>query len=50
MRASILQLFAACVLTAAVEFVTGEDDPGVRAVCGLAVALSAVRAAAVMFQ
>ena len=50
MRASILQLFAACVLTAAVEFVTGEDDPGVRAVCGLAVALSAVRAATVMFQ
>ena len=43
-----MQLFAACFLTATVEYVTGEDDPGVRAVCGLAVALSAFRAAAVI--
>ena len=45
-----MQLFAACMLTTAVEYVTGEDDPGIRAVCGLAVALSAVRAAAVMLR
>ena len=45
MRVSLMQLFAACVLTAAVEYVT-EEAPGVRAVCGLAVALSAVRAVA----
>ena len=50
MRAYIVQLFAACVLTAAVEYATGEDDPGVRAVCGLAVALSAVRAVAAMLR
>ena len=50
MTASFAQLFAACVLTAAVEYVTGEDDPGVHAVCGLAVALSAVRVAAVILR
>jgi len=50
MRASLMQLFAVCVLTAAVEYVTGEGDPGVRAVCGLAVALSAVRVAATILQ
>ena len=49
MRASLMQLFAACVITATVEYVT-EDDPGVRAVCGLAVALSAVRAAAFLLR
>ena len=48
MRSSLMQLFAACVFTATVEYVTGEDVPGIRAVCGLAVALSAVRAAAII--
>lgn len=50
MRSSIMQLFTACVLTAALEYATGEDDPGVRSVCALAVALSAVRAAAIILR
>ena len=36
-------LFAICVLAAAVEAVTGDENPGVRTVCGLAIALTLVR-------
>ena len=44
-QASLAQLFSICVLSAAVEAVAGEDAPGVRTVCGVAIMLTAVRLA-----
>lgn len=41
----LAQLFAVCVLSASVEAVVGEDAPGVRAVCGLSIALTVLRLA-----
>ena len=42
-QASLAQVFAVCVLSAAVEALAGERAAGVRAVCGLAVVLAVVR-------
>ena len=44
-QASVAQVFAVCVLSAAVESVTGADEFGVRAVCGVSIALAVMRAA-----
>ena len=40
-QASLAQVFAVCALCAAVEALSGERAEGVRAVCGLSVALAA---------
>lgn len=46
LRASLAQLFAVCVLSSAVRAAVGEDALGVRAVCGLSIALCVLRLAA----
>ena len=40
---ALAHLFAICVLSAAMESVAGEDAYGIRAMCGLSIALAAVR-------
>lgn len=47
---ALAQLFAICALSAAVESVAGGEARGVHAVCGLAVALSALRLAMGLFE
>lgn len=42
-QASLAQVFAVCALCTAVEALSGERAEGVRAVCGLSVALAVVR-------
>ncbi len=42
-QASLAQVFAVCALCAAVEALSGERAAGVRAVCGLSVALAVAR-------
>lgn len=44
-QACLAQVFAVCMLSAAVESVAGEASSGVRAVCGLSVVLTVLRLA-----